>query len=247
MKKAVGYIRVSTENQSDKFGSDAQKQAIMKYAKENGFAIVEWFCDVVSGVKEKRENFDKILFSTDIANPPFEAVIVFKSDRVARDTKLYFYYLFLLQKKGVDLISVEEDFGIENEFSDVMRSLMLFVAEQERRNIALRTSSGRKIKALAGGFSGGRPPYGYKVFNHQLVPDEYESNIVKTIFKLYDENVPQLKIAEMLKSEGVVGRNGKPITQAHIHYFLKNKMFYQGYIRYGTEEWTKGVHDAIID
>ena len=94
-RNAVGYIRCSTDGQfgSDKYGEDFQREKILAYANSNGYNVVKWFVDSASGVKEDRPEFDKILYG-DVTNPPFEAVIAFKSDRIARDTKLYFYYLY---------------------------------------------------------------------------------------------------------------------------------------------------------
>ena len=42
--KAIGHIRVSTEEQSadDKYGIEVQKQAISDYADRNDFEIVCW-------------------------------------------------------------------------------------------------------------------------------------------------------------------------------------------------------------
>lgn len=90
-KNAVGYVRVSTEGQvgDDKFGIDSQKQSILLYANDHGYNIVRWYIDEgVSGVKENRPELDKILYEDDVTNPPYEAVIVAKSDRMARDVKL---------------------------------------------------------------------------------------------------------------------------------------------------------------
>ena len=92
MKKAIGYIRVSTEEQSadDKYGVEVQRQAILSYADSNGYEIVEWFIDVMSGAKDNRPELDKILYQPELL-PTHDAVIIFKNDRIARDTKLYFY------------------------------------------------------------------------------------------------------------------------------------------------------------
>ena len=102
-KNAIGYIRVSTEQQAmdDKYGIDVQKQAILLYANNNGYNIVEWKIDEMSGASDNRPEFNDILYGS-VYNPPFEAVIVFKNDRVARDIKLYFYYLYTLEKKNLD-------------------------------------------------------------------------------------------------------------------------------------------------
>ena len=45
--KAIGYIRVSTEEQSsdDRYGIEVQKDAISKYAKEHDYDIVDWMVD----------------------------------------------------------------------------------------------------------------------------------------------------------------------------------------------------------
>ena len=86
-KNAIGYIRVSTEEQAadDRFGIDAQKQSILLYANNNGYNIVDWKIDKMSGAKDDRPALNDILYG-DITNPPFEAVIIFKNDRLARDT-----------------------------------------------------------------------------------------------------------------------------------------------------------------
>ena len=102
IKNAIGYIRCSTVGQvgEDKYGLEAQKEAILSYAHVNGYRIVEWCKDVISGVKEDRPAFNTLLYASDVSNPPYEAVICFKSDRVARDIKLYFYFLFLLERSA---------------------------------------------------------------------------------------------------------------------------------------------------
>ena len=246
-RKAIGYLRISTSEQDEKFGAEAQKQAISKYARENGYTIVAWNKDVISGVSDDRPELNKILYGDDVVNPPFEAVIVFKSDRLARDTKLYFYYLYLLEKKNVKLLSVEENFGGDEAFANIYRSMMLFVAEQERKNIALRTSRGRKIKAVVGGYAGGRCPFGYKSVNGQLVVNDEEAEIVKEIFAMYNDNVSQNGIAKELNNRGCLTKKGKAFTQVKVMFILRNKKLYQGFIKYGkNSDWVQGVHTPII-
>lgn len=249
-KNAVGYIRVSTEGQvgDDKFGIDSQKQSILLYANENGYNIVEWFIDkAVSGVKDNRPELDKILYGTDVTNPPYEAVIVAKSDRMARDIKLYFYYLYTLEKKNIKLLSVCEQFDDDNGLSGIYRSIMLFVAEQERRNIAMRTSNGRRIKAKAGGYSGGRSPYGYKVENSQLVINEDEVPIVKAVFEGLDAGRTLWDIADGLTAAGYTTRKGTPFRESNVRSIRDNRPFYEGMYKYGKDmNWVKGVHEPIL-
>lgn len=249
MKKAVGYIRVSTVAQAeeDKFGIDSQKETILAYAKEHDFEVIEFYVDDgVSGVKEVRPALDEILYSNE-SDCEYEAVIVAKSDRMARDIKLYFYYLYTLEKKNIKLISVTEDFDDDSGLSNVYRSLLLFVAEQERKNICARTSSGRRLKAKGGGYSGGRAPYGYIASGGKLKVNQAEVSLVKRVFELKDDGCGLKAIASHLKEEGFITRGGKDFSPSTIKSILDNKKTYQGYYKYGDEmEYVRGEHTALI-
>ena len=252
-KNAVGYVRVSTEGQADddKYGVEAQQAKIREYAEKHGYVIVAWFQDEMSGASDERPEWNKILYGEEITNPPFEAVITYKSDRIARDTKLYFYYLYVLEKRNIKLISTQEEFP-EGEFANIYRALMLFVAEQERKNIALRTGAGRKLKASVGGYSGGRAPFGYYIKEGQMKIDEREAEIVRLIFKKSKEGMRMLHISEWLNDNGYKSRSGGKFYTSHIKAILENEQTYRGMYRYGRGKddkdvpWVKGVHEAIL-
>lgn len=248
-KNAIGYLRVSTgqQGEEDKYGLEAQKSAILMYANENGYNIVDWKQDIVSGVKDNRQALDEILYGDNVTNPPYEAVIVFKNDRLARDTKLYFYYLYTLEKKQIKLLCVEETFSEGNEFANIYRALLMFVAEQERKNIALRTSKGRSIKAKCGGYSGGRCPYGYKVENGRLVINDAERPIVEFVFAEHAKGTPHLTIADLLNDKGFKTRKGTKFQNTSVKSIVSNEPLYRGMYKYGKEmNWVKGVHEPIL-
>lgn len=249
-KNAIGYIRVSTEQQAkdEKYGIDVQKQAILFYANENGYNIVDWKIDEVSGAKDDRPALNEILYGNNVSNPPIEAVIVFKNDRLARDTKLYFYYLYTLEKKNIKLFSTKEEFNEGSDFANIYRALLQFVAEQERKNIALRTGKGRSLKAACGGYAGGRAPYGYKVENGRLVINEDERPMVEYVFKRYDEKVPRLTIADELNNLGFKTRKGTRFHDTNVRSIVNNRPFYEGMYKYGKNmNWVKGVHEPILE
>lgn len=249
-KNAIGYIRVSTEEQAadDKFGIDAQKQSILLYANNNGYNIVEWKIDKMSGAKDDRPALNEILYGDTATNPPFEAVVIFKNDRLARDTKLYFYYLYTLEKKNIKLLSTEEEFQEGNDMANIYRALLQFVAEQERKNIALRTSKGRSLKAACGGYSGGRCPYGYKIENGRLIIEKNESIMVKKIFEMQSNGLTLQDTADWLNDNGYKTRSGKKFYPSHIKAIRENKPLYQGMYKYGKSmDWVKGVHEPILE
>ena len=248
LKKAIGYIRVSTNEQAkdDKFGIDAQKEAITKYATDNGFVIVEWLKDVVSGAKEQRPAWDSVLYKEEIAQPPYDAIIVYKHDRVARRLELFFYYLFVLKRKGIELHSVYDDLNLDSPQNKFMVSTLVFVAEMERENIKLRTMAGKNIKAQQGGFCGGQIPYGYTTLHGVLQKSEIESPIVKMVFEMRGRGMTLQAICDYLNDSGIKTKTGKEWKTPSVYSILGNKKFYQGFKRF-NDTWVIGNHERILE
>lgn len=248
MKNVAAYVRVSTDGQcgEDKFGMEAQKEQIEEYCHKNDMNIIKWFTDAGESGAKERPGFDSIVYG-DVSNPPYEAVVVAKSDRVARDINIYYYYKMLLLKKEISLISVAEDFGRMGVFSTMLEAFTLCCAQMERENITKRTSSGRAIKAASGGYSGGKAPMGYEVKDGELSIKEDEAIIVRRVFELRDAGNTIRGIADKLNEEGYCGRNGKPFTSSTIQSILGNRKTYEGYYRYGkSDEWVKGKQKPIL-
>lgn len=244
----IGYIRVSTDGQcgEDKFGLEVQEAKIKAYAEKNNMDIVMWFRDEGESGAKERPGFDEIIYG-DVNNPPFEAVIVAKSDRVARDINVYYYYKMMLMKKNIKLISIAEDFGQFGVFANMLEAFTLCVAEMERDNINKRTSAGRKVKAGKGGYSGGRAPLGYKVQDGELVINPDEAAVVRKIFELRDNGVTMMEIVSTLNKEGVQTRKGGEWVISTVQGILNNRKTYEGFYRYGKDnEWVKGQHEAIL-
>ncbi len=248
MKSVVAYIRVSTDGQcgDDKFGLEVQRRTIQEYCDKNDMNILEWFTDEGESGAKERPGFDEIVYG-DVSNPPYEAVIVAKSDRVARDINVYYYYKMLLIKKDVKLISVAEDFGNMGAFAPFLEAFTLCVAQMERENITKRTSSGRKVKASKGGYSGGRPPFGYTPLNGKLVIVPEEAEVVRYVITAKDSGVTYQGICDKLNAEGKTNRSGSKFSISTIQVIVENKPLYQGMYRYGKNaEWVEGEHEPIL-
>ena len=247
-KNAIGYIRVSTEAQAsdDKFGLDAQRKEILDYANASGYNIVKWYQDEESGTSDDRPGWNEILYGENTTNPPYEAVIVYKYDRVSRNMKFYFHSVYELDKRNIKLISVTEDYDGNEDLANIYRALLQFVAEQERKNIALRTGNGRKIKAAAGGYSGGRVAYGYKVEDGRLVINEEERPIVEFVFAEHKKGTPMLTIADKLNDLGYRTRKGTKFQNTSVRSIIKNEPLYRGMYKYGDMNWVKGVQEPIL-
>ena len=250
MDNVIAYVRVSTDNQAkeDKFGIEAQEQQIREYVEARPeLKIAKWVYDRGESGAKERPGFDEIVYGDVIENPPYQAVLVAKSDRVARDINVYYYYKMMLRKKGVQLISISEDFGQMGAFATMLEAFTICAAQMERENINKRTSAGRKVKASKGGYSGGRPPTGYDVVKGELVVNEGEANIVKFIFQCREQGMTMADIMFALNDLGYKTKSGKPFLISSIQNILKNEKFYRGEYHYGKlDEWVKGQHKAIL-
>jgi site-specific DNA recombinase len=249
MRNVVAYIRVSTDGQlgDDKFGLDVQREQITNYCKDNDMNILRWYSDEGESGAKYRPGFDEIVYG-EVSNPPIEAVVVAKSDRVARDINIYFCYQGMLIRKNIELISICEDFGQFGVFADMLKAFTLTCAEIERDNINKRTSAGRSVKANRGGYSGGRTPFGYKAENHQLVIVPGDADIVRDIFRMKDECGTTYKgICDSLNGHGKTNRSGTSFSISTVQTIYENKKVYQGFYKYGKRsEWVKGVHEPIL-
>ena len=248
MKSVVGYIRVSTDGQckDDKFGLEVQKEQIIEYCNNNDMNIVKWYSDEGESGAKERPGFDEIVYG-EVSNPPYESVVVAKSDRVARDIEIYYYYKMLLRKKNITLISIAEDFGKFGVFSDMLESFTLCVAKMERENINKRTSAGRAVKSSKGGYSGGRAPMGYRIENGGLVIDENEAKVVRFIFDKKASGETMLGTMRALNEAGYKTRNGKDFVISTVQSIWNNERTYRGEYKYGKNgEWVKGQHEPIL-
>ena len=130
LKNAVGYIRINSNELSDvEFGIEEQKQAILKYANDNGFGIVEWKIDTANDANDACPELNEILYG-DVLNPPFEAVIIFENDVFAHDIKLFFYYFYVLDKKNIKLLCTQQNFAEGDKVANACHELICYVAEQ---------------------------------------------------------------------------------------------------------------------
>lgn len=259
--KVAAYVRVSTDGQcgEDKFGLDVQMTTIKTYCEQHDYELTAVFQDEGESGAKERPGFDEIVYDpTPPAQLPYEVIIVAKSDRVARDINIYYYYKMMLKKKNLQLISIAEDFGQFGIFASMLEAFTLCVAEMERENINKRTSGGRNLKASRGGYAGGKAPMGYLVRDHALHINPDEAPTVRRIFELrgpeqstatapLSRPLTLQQIVNILNAEGYRTRSGNPFTTSTVDSILKNRKTYEGWYRYGpNSEWVPGVHPAIL-
>ena len=102
MKNAALYIRVSTHGQEE-LSPDSQKRLLLDYAEKNLFRVEDkWIFQEngISGRKaDKRPQFQQMIAAAKSDAHPFDAILVWKFSRFARNQEESIVYKSMLRGK----------------------------------------------------------------------------------------------------------------------------------------------------
>ncbi len=181
----VGYCRFSSEAQRDGYSIEAQVRAIKEWAEREGHVVRKFYIDEAkSGTNDNREDFQNMI--ADAADGSFEAVVVHKLDRFARDRYDSAIYRHKLKEHGVRVLSVLEPLDDSPE-SIMMEAVLEGMAEYYSRNLSREVRKGQKEAALKAQHVTGPIPYGFRVdanHHYEIVPEE--AAVVREIFRRLD-------------------------------------------------------------
>lgn len=254
-QKAIGYVRVSTEEQSNNgHGLEAQGKAIRAFAESQGYELLEVVADAgVSGATrpDTRPGFARVLELA--AQQAFSVLLVWKFDRLARSLVYAVTATSALQEQyGVVLRSVTEPIDTSTPTGQMLFAIFAGMAAQEREAIIDRTIAGKKQKAAAGGFVGGSAPYGYRRDKEGgLAIDDQEAAVVRRIAALRRSGSTLQAIADGLNEAGISTKRGGKWYPGTLRYILDNPKYTgttEYYFQHGGEQHilTAAEHEAIL-
>lgn len=261
MKMAAAYIRVSTHMQEE-LSPDAQKRLLIDFAKKNDMILTNEYIFVDSGISgrsaQKRPAFLKMI---ELAKAKkFEAILVWKFSRFARNQEESIVYKSMLRNKcGVEVISITEN--VSNDiYGGLIERIIEWMDEFYSIRLAEDVTRGMTEKALRGGYQSS-PPLGYRMEHKGEVPVVVpkEAAIVRIIFDKYTTTtMSDFEIARYLNKLGYLTRRKKPFESRSIKYILQNPT-YSGLVRWNysdskgktikeESEWIirNGQHEPII-
>ncbi|GIW60181.1 MAG: hypothetical protein KatS3mg087_1247 [Patescibacteria group bacterium] len=207
------YLRVSTEDQVEKYGSDVQKSAIEGLVKSKGTSMVLagepyiYYDDGISGTTPlpERPEFARLMDDVRASgnHKPFDVVAVFKLDRFARKLKILLDVIEYLDKNKIGFISTSESIDTSTPYGRAMVGIMGAIAELELETIKERTQQGRLQANIQGIVMGANAKYGYyKDKDKKLQILEDEAKIVKRIYNEFVTFKPTTqKIADGLTKD----------------------------------------------
>jgi len=223
LKTAVGYIRVSTEEQSrEGISLEMQSVKVRQYAELNDLDLIDVVED--AGISAKsikgRPGIQTVLEM--VKGRKVEAVIVYKLDRFARNTIECLEMAKVMDKAGVALHSISEKLDTQSALGRFFFTLTASLAEMERNLISERTAAALAQKRANGMKTGGHRPYGYQVdTDGQLMTDPTEQKIIARIRQMRQAGYSHQKIADNLTSIGILTRKRTPFKETQIVRILK--------------------------
>lgn len=244
MKRVIGYIRVSTDNQD----LERQRVLIRKYCENKGYSLLRIEEDyAISGTVSNRNGLNSIL---NITNSVADMVVVSELSRLSRQDDI-FETLTQIHTiiRNVDLVILDEpdkvyEAGKTIILSDfLMLAIKAYGAADERKKIVSRMTTGKdsKVQAFPLMLTDSNIPTGFKAVPNPnyikgatpkmlLVEDEERMQLVRDIFNYVANGLSLGKTAEKLNILGYRTARNKPFYEQSIRTII-NDSIYNG-VRY---------------
>jgi DNA invertase Pin-like site-specific DNA recombinase len=252
MKKAIGYVRISTEDQSN-FSISGQENLIKDFCIKQNFELIEVFKDEGQSAKNfDRHDWKNLETFIKKNYKDVDSLIVAKFDRFSRNLRQALETIERIEGKyNITIISVNENIGLHRNspYYFQMRTQMLLGSEVEWRMIRDRTKfgiytaqkNGRWINAAPFGYTNARDEQKKPI----IVINTEKSKAVEIAYNMFLNGVSFEEIRKHLKTLGFVIKGNSAISD-----LLKNPV-YAGLIKVSAyyddpEQLVKGIHQPII-
>lgn len=208
--KAVGYVRVSTEEQAKEGVSlENQENKIHAYCKLHEIDLVSIVSDEGLSAKtiEARPGARGIIKMAESGE--VEAVVVYKLDRLFRNAAEALDVAAQFKAAGVAFHSVTEKIDTESAMGRFFFTIMAACAEMERNLISERTRDALRFKKDNGEVYN-HAPYGYRIEDGKLIEDVLEQRRIAMMREMRGEGKTFQQIAGRFNDENIPAKKGGP-------------------------------------
>jgi site-specific DNA recombinase len=250
-QQAVIYLRVSTEEQVDNYSLDTQADICKKEAERRNYRVLEIFREEGRSAKTiaDRPTLIEMLAYCRKHRKDVSAVIVYRLDRISRQTADYLAIRKKLFELDITLISASEPTG-DTPTEKFIETMLAGFAQMDNDIRGERSRNGMKARFLSG-LPNGNIPIGYKSENGYAVKDPESFDILKSAWDLMTTGTKSLReMATILNGQGLrnkkKGGQEKLIRLQTVGLIFRNK-FYAGKItsrKYGME--AQGQHTPMV-
>ena len=243
------YVRVSTKEQVDEGNSLGTQQKICNdYAIKNEYEIAETFIEQGESAKTAdRTELQKLLTYCAEKKNGVKAVIIYKLDRLSRNTDDYSQLRLLLKRYGVEIKSTSEHFE-NNPVGRFMENTMANIAQFDNDIRSERCAGGMR-DAMRDGRYVWMATIGYrnvKIAGRATIEqDEIMAPLILRTFELIASNVyPTEEVRRIMTKEGLLNKKGKPFSKGYFYAMLTNELFAGWIVKFGERH--RGTFAPII-
>ncbi len=249
-KKAVIYVRVSTKEQVDEGNSlITQEKLCREYALSNGYEVVEIYSEQGESAKTaNRTELQKMLLFCSNRKNDINAVIIYKLDRLSRNTDDYSQLRLLFKKYGIEIKSTSEFFENTPQ-GRFMENIFANVAQFDNDVRAERCAGGMRDAAREGRYVW-MAPIGYdniRVNGKSTIgQNTVMGPLIKQMFEMVAKNTHATEdIRKTMTTLGLRLRNNRPVSKQYFYCILKNQLYTGTINKFGESH--KGLFEPIID
>lgn len=229
--KVVGYVRVSTKQQTLGDSLEAQEKAIREWAEGAGHEVVAILKDGGESGKLAEDQRPGLLAALSMLEAgEAEALAVQRLDRLARALHVQEAVLARVWACEADSWeAVGARLVLEDDPDDPMRTFVRQVMgaanQLEASMVSARLRGGRRHKESNGGYGGGFVRYGWAVVGQgkeaQLVEVEAEQATLRRMRRLRKRHTYRA-IAAKLNAEGATAKGGGPWRHTSVRSALRH-------------------------
>ncbi|MGH2604623.1 MAG: recombinase family protein, partial [Dehalococcoidia bacterium] len=209
---------------------DTQEAAARAYAADHGYTVAarHVYREAHSGA-DLHERAHLTALRTAARAGEFDIVICHAVDRLSRNQAHLYIVAEELERAGVRLEFVTEDFA-DSAVGKFIRSAKALAAEVEREKFRERSERGKRERVRLGKLMHGKwPVYGYDWRDTRrgaYVADPATAPIVQRVFREALAGTPTRRIATGLTGEGIPApRGGSRWEPTTVLYILNNRMY----------------------
>ncbi len=247
-RKAVLYVRVSTQGQEDGYSLDDQEDAGRRYAERKGLAIVKTWRGSESAWKEDRWAFQELVGYVR-GQPAVSAIIFAMVDRMTRNLPDIDHILKLVQRDDKEVHLVHSGRVITKDSTPddfFMLGMEALIAKRYSDEISFKVKRALRQKAAQGHYPS-VAPLGY-LNNPQtklIDLDPERAPLIKRLWELRASGNHSLRHLEAIGyQEGLRTRKGKRFHHANLELMFKNPFYYGEYVWHGQRY--HGAHPPLI-
>ena len=148
-RRAVLYVRYSSDMQRESWSVDAQLADLRRYCAQHGWEVVGEFIDAAkSGKNDQRPKFQQALAT--IRDGPATVMVVHKLDRFSRNMEDTFRLVNEFEQAGAGLVCTQQGIDTTNPITGkIVLAVLAALAEAYLDNLSEETAKGKRARAEA--------------------------------------------------------------------------------------------------